>query len=165
MNTTNQVVFCVLLIHAVFSTSLKTDSDPNLYLVKVTQPDALCLDGSPAAYYISKEGDPKKIYIHFEGGGVCFGPDSINQTLDRCFQRSKTDQGSSISYPDTVKFDDGVLSTNEESNFKDWTRVLLKYCDGSGHQGTRKNPVSYKGADLYFRGHNITVGQLNTLER
>lgn len=42
---------------------------------------------------------------------------------------------------------------------------MFKYCDGSGHQGTRKNPVSYKGTNLYFRGHNVTVGQLNSLER
>ncbi len=32
-------------------------------LVKVTDPDALCLDGSPAAYYVSTTGDPKKIYL------------------------------------------------------------------------------------------------------
>ncbi len=34
------------------------------------------------------------------------------------------------------------------------------YCDGSGHQGTRTEPVSYKDAKLYFRGNNVTIGQL-----
>lgn len=42
-----------------------TATDPKLYLTKVTDPDALCLDGSPAAYYISKDGDPNKIYLEF----------------------------------------------------------------------------------------------------
>jgi hypothetical protein len=42
-----------------------TASDPRLYLTKVTDPDALCLDGTPAAYYISKDGDPSKIYLEF----------------------------------------------------------------------------------------------------
>jgi len=154
-----------LFIHSVFSFSLQTATDPNLYLVKVTDPDALCLDGSPAAYYVSKDGDPKKIYLQFEGGGWCTGYDSINQTLDDCLSRTKTGQGSSTSYAPSYQFNDGVLSVNNQNNFKDWTRVLLKYCDGSGHQGTRKNPIPYKGTNLYFRGHNVTVGQLNTLER
>jgi len=75
----------VFFIHSVFSFSLHTAKDPNLYLVKVTDPDALCLDGSKAAYYISKDGDPKKIYLQFEGGGWCTGSDSINQTLEECY--------------------------------------------------------------------------------
>lgn len=56
-----------LLVLSIICVSLATDElnigDPRLYLVKVTEPDAVCLDGSPAAYYISKEGDPKKIYL------------------------------------------------------------------------------------------------------
>ncbi len=73
--------------------------------------------------------------------------------------------GSSTNYPDHIKATDGVLSTNEQNNFKDWTRVLIRYCDGSGHQGTKRTPVNYKGTNLYFRGHNITVAQLNSLEK
>jgi hypothetical protein len=58
---------------------------------------------------------------------------------------------------------DGALSLDPQNNFKDWTRVLLLYCDGAGHQGTKKEPVQYKGTNLYFRGHNITVEQLDSL--
>lgn len=47
--------------------------DPLLYLVRLSEPDALCLDGSPGAYYISKSGDPNKIYMSFMGGGWCHG--------------------------------------------------------------------------------------------
>ena len=64
-----------------------------------------------------------------------------------------------------LTFTEGVLSTNSENNFKDWKRVFLKYCDGTGHQGTRTNPIEYKGTKLYFRGHNITVAQLDSLEK
>lgn len=60
-----KVFLSVLLIHTVCSFSLQRASDPKLYLVKVTDHDALCLDGSPAAYYISKDGDPKKILLDF----------------------------------------------------------------------------------------------------
>ena len=63
MKAKYKVLLTVLFTQAVFSFSLQTVTDPQLPLVKVTDPDALCLDGSPAAYYISKDGDPKKIYL------------------------------------------------------------------------------------------------------
>lgn len=57
------------------------------------------------------------------------------------------------------------MSINEKNSFMNATRVLLKYCDGTGHQGSRRNPVVYKGTSLYFRGHNVTIGQFNSLEK
>lgn len=51
----------------------------------------------------------------------------------------------------------GSISIDDQNNFKDWKRVLLMYCDGSGHQGTKTSPVLYKNSSLYFRGHNVTV--------
>lgn len=79
-----KVLLSVLFIQAVLSFSLQKATDSKLHLVKVTDPDALCLDGSQAAYYISKGGDPKKFFIEFEGGGWCSGANSITQTLDDC---------------------------------------------------------------------------------
>ena len=38
-----------------------------------------------------------------------------------------------------------MLSIDENNYFKDWTRVLLCYCDGAGHQGSKLDPISYKG--------------------
>lgn len=60
----------------------------------------------------------------------------------------------------------GFLSGDEEHNpgFHDWTKVYLKYCDGSGHQGTRSLPLNYKNKDLYFRGQNVTIGQLDAVD-
>ncbi len=40
---------------------------------------ALCLDGSPGAYYIWK-GDPAKVLMFFEGGGWC-GDNDFSSTL------------------------------------------------------------------------------------
>ena len=37
-------------------------------------PEAKCLDGSPAAIYLS-EGDPEHILIYMEGGAMCAGDD------------------------------------------------------------------------------------------
>ncbi len=33
----------------------------------------------------------------------------------------------------------------------------MNYCDGSGHQGTKKDPIEINGQKIYFRGHNITT--------
>ena len=41
----------------------------------------------------------------------------------------------------------------------------MKYCDGTGHQGYKKDPIDYKGVKLYFRGHNVTEGQLNSIDK
>ena len=32
----------------------------------------------------------------------------------------------------------------------------MRYCDGSGFQGSRSEPIIYKDTELYFRGQNIT---------
>ena len=69
--------------------------------------------------------------------------------------RSKTDLGSSTKYSDSIKFTNGILSDDKDNYFNNWTRIFLKYCDGSGHQGSRKDPILYKGAQLFFRGKDI----------
>ena len=43
--------------------------------------------------------------------------------------------------------------------------MFFRYCTGTGHQGTKKSPVSYKGTNLFFRGHNVTVSLLNSVEK
>jgi hypothetical protein len=75
--------------------------------------------------------------------------------------------GSSKDYPNFLDLTNGgILSGDSGINpaYFDWTRVLFKYCDGSGHQGYRTAPVNYKGRDLYFRGHNITTERLRQLD-
>ena len=72
--------------------------------------------------------------------------------------------GSSLGYPEHASYG-GILSSDDDNNsFKNWTKVFLKYCDGSGHQGSRNEPISYKGKKLYFRGSNITLAQFDSIE-
>jgi hypothetical protein len=59
----------------------------------------------------------------------------------------------------------GILSDVAQNHFKDWTIAHLKYCDGTGHQGYKKDPIVYKGANLHFRGHNVTQAQLNSIDQ
>lgn len=126
-----------------------------LHKVLLKDPGALCLDGSPGAYYIARGTVPEKVILYFEGGGWC-GAGDLAATTESCYQRSKTGLGSSKAYPETITFTEGMLSDNAKNNFREATKVFLKYCDGAGHQGFKSAPLAYKDAKLYFRGHNIT---------
>eukprot|EP01052_Picozoa_sp_SAG31_P011481 SAG31_NODE_651_length_13184_cov_4.999541_2_plen_127_part_00 len=55
---------------------------------------AVCLDGSPPAYYhVPGTGDGvNKWYVHHQGGGWC-------ESMDDCLGRSKQPLGSSTKYP------------------------------------------------------------------
>ena len=129
--------------------------------------EALCLDGTPGAYYISEGSgaNKNKFILFFEAGGWCGGTTLAN-TLESCYRRSLDPLGSSLTYPQTLDVTHGgILSGDKTVNpgFYDWTKVYLKYCDGSGHQGTRSEPLSYKEKLLYFRGQNVTIGQFNAV--
>jgi hypothetical protein len=78
--------------------------------VVLTDKSALCLDGTPAVYYYSK-GNSSKMLLYFEGGGWC-GNKDLATTLESCFQRSKSDLGSSKNYSATLSVYDGILSDN-----------------------------------------------------
>jgi hypothetical protein len=43
--------------------------------------------------------------------------------------------------------------------------VHIRYCTGTGHQGYAKDPIKYKDTNLYFRGHNVTIALLDSLDR
>ena len=75
--------------------SLSKDAVFNL--VKLNSTSALCLDGSPGAYYISEDGNQKKIYLEFLGGGMC-GEKDLPSTILSCYIRSKTLLGSTVDY-------------------------------------------------------------------
>ena len=113
---------------------------------------------------ISPMETPSKVLIFIEGGGWC-GDNDLASTTENCYQRSKTTLGSSTTYGNTLSVSYGILSDDPSNYFKNWTRAFLKYCTGSGHQGTRTNPVEYKGSKLYFRGRNVTISQFDALDK
>jgi hypothetical protein len=115
-----------------------TDDKYEYYdLVKLNSTSALCLDGSHASYYISRQGDSSKILLFFAGGSWCANRD-YNKTIESCYIRTKKSLGSSNFQTSSMKNNVGIFSRDERNYFKDWKKVLLSYCDGMGHQGTRK---------------------------
>ena len=65
--------------------------------------------------------------------------------------------GSSTEYPDWISFSTGILSEDGDNYFANYTRILIKYCDGSAYQGSRAVPILYKGAQIFFRGQDNTL--------
>lgn len=51
-------------------------------------------------------------------------------------------------------------SEDKDVNFYNWNRYFFIYCDGTGHQGYLKDPITIKGKDIYFRGLNNTETHL-----
>ena len=119
-------------------------------IIHKVDPEAKCLDGSPAAMYLHI-GNPRKIMFYMEGGASCAG-DSYSESLEHCYQRSKGYLGSSLNWPDTM-IGEGILSRDPTKSFlADWTKIMMIYCDGAYHQGYTKDPFKYKDRQLYFRG-------------
>ena len=69
--------------------SLKAEEQPFKKVIHNTDPNAKCIDGSPPAIYIPSGSEPDKFVIFMYGGGFCSGA-TLLQTLESCYQRSKT---------------------------------------------------------------------------
>ena len=67
--------------------------------------------------------------MHLEGGGWCV-------TLELCAARSRTNLGSSKSWPPTFHLD-GFLSDSVLTNpdFYNWNVAFVNYCDGGSFAG------------------------------
>ena len=154
-----------LLLLFVCLTTLSVSDGPYKKVIHTTDPNAKCLDGSPPILYVHEGSDRTRIVIYFVGGGLCSGL-TLDEAIEDCYKRSKTNLGSSsIDWPDTLDVK-GFLSANDPTNkFANWTKIIIGYCDGSLHQGNRKNPISYKGTNLYFRGAVNTRANIKWIQQ
>mmetsp|Transcript_7627 Transcript_7627/g.21482 ORF Transcript_7627/g.21482 Transcript_7627/m.21482 type:complete len:436 (-) Transcript_7627:123-1430(-) len=131
---------------------------------------AYALDGSPYAYYVSKEHphgeeSPADWIVYLEGGGEC-------GTYRDCVERIKT-QGSSKgldSTMDAAKVSDGMTSPDPQDNpdFYTFGTLFLPYLSGDDWIGTHRvacvpwgkeqnctRPGRARGRrPLFFSGHN-----------
>jgi len=113
------------------------------------QMGAVCLDGSPAAYYFepaTSSTDSDKWILFIEGGGWCYKPED-------CLERSKTSMGSSTLRPQTIA-GMAIYSSDPKVNpdFATWNHVMFAYCDGASFTGSVDDPVEVNGKKIYFRG-------------
>jgi len=124
-------------------------------LREAQHPNARCLDGSMAGYYI-RHGTANKYLVYFEGGAWCY--DSACErptragTLKNCWSRANGRLGSSKRWTRTQDSRlGGMLSADPHTNpvFHDWTLVYLPYCDGASFSGD----AVVEG--IHFRGEAI----------
>ena len=141
---------------------LNSNAYPSLPLIKlddyVNSSSAMCLDGSPAAYYLRTVEGSSGWILYFEGGGWCYN-------IEDCLQRSKSDLGSSRNYASSIEDDfGGLLSRDPSTNiFHDFNLVYMKYCDGNSFSGNLDSPLVVNGTSLYFRGNSVREAVLDHL--
>ena len=136
-------------------------------LVKLTDAarwkGAVCLDGSPAAYYIRPPlvppppPAPNQWLVFNEGGGWCNGDAN-------CFSRSTTDLGSSARYPAGTPV--GAEAADMFDALPAFTVVYAKYCDGSSMTSDRDDVVLYQGnasQPVWYRGRRVRDALLDDL--
>mmetsp|Transcript_140578 Transcript_140578/g.356904 ORF Transcript_140578/g.356904 Transcript_140578/m.356904 type:complete len:490 (+) Transcript_140578:60-1529(+) len=137
---------------------------------------AVCLDGSPGAFYISKAPAEyrtrRQWVIHLAGGSWCYdAPTCYNRSVTVRFGQNL---GSSVTYlPNQTAADlqiGGMLSDNctENPTFCNFNFVFVKYCDGTSYSGNREDPIVYMDSSgmqtkLWFRGRRILNAVLDTL--
>ena len=158
-------------------------------LDSVRYPLALCLDGSPGAFYVSPGADPR-VLIHVQGGGWCTSVASCAQRADPSYvpYAGQSSLGSSTPWaasgcaaaasagggaapqPAPVCVadggDHGALSADPAVNplFYNWTKAFIGYCSGDSLAGAAEAPIAINAtSSFYFRGRYILDGALDTL--
>ena len=131
------------------------DSNGQMHLIRVYEglsSGAVCLDGTPPAYYLRRGRDLgiKRWLIHFNGGAWCFDEAA-------CLERSRGSLGSTKHLPPSPPVIQGINSANEQINpdFYDWNLVWIVYCDGGSFTGDREDPVVVHGENIFFRGKRV----------
>jgi O-palmitoleoyl-L-serine hydrolase len=120
---------------------------------------AVCNDGSPAAFYVQagKGADRNKWIVFFQGGAGC--------ATDAACTARWTDQHNLMTtsgLPRQTVFG-GLLSSQSSENpdFGSFTRVLVHYCSSDAYAGDTERTVA--GRTLQFRGHRIVDAVIEDL--
>ena len=160
-NNTNKMKFVVFhLITMGVSAALPGPAASDGFALHLFSTDtgAVCLDGTPAGYY-ERPGLSDSWMIELEGGGWCISEED-------CLSRSKTDIGSSSSWPPTGcpgmdGGSNGMFSNNcNVSSFCNWTAIHLNYCDGASFAGYKPVPIVVQGYARYYCGFAVHLARL-----
>lgn len=86
--------------------------------------------------------------------------------MQDCYLRSVTYVGT-CQWDPPVAVKNGILSSDPESNwyYHDYNSVFIRYCDGTGHQGSNAEPYDFNGTHVWFRGGNNTIEVLNYISQ
>lgn len=118
---------------------------------------AVCLDGTPAAYYWrSGSGSGKNSWVLFlEGGGWCAGLGTAVGGFDSCLSRSHGGLGSSASYSSTMTLGEGAATWSADPKTSAFS-FLGVCCDDNF---CRCNPDVPSFADPRFWNWNVAYAK------
>jgi hypothetical protein len=171
-----KVIF-TFLVAGNYISSAFGDEIWKLYKMNLSKfPNALCLDGSPAAFWFlqGSGSGANKFKIHHQGGGWCADEnDCYSRSLDPLLGSSNTwesnpncDKGSTAQ-PCSWDGDQGLTDFVESINpvAYNWNKVYLGYCDGASFSGHVPDPVSVNGGKnkIHFKGRYILDAMYDTL--
>ena len=111
------------------------------------QANAKCLDGSNYRFQLIKGfgNGQDKFLLSFEGGGWCGSEAKApSSTIEACRKRALTPLGTHSSLCSfTLSRFQRLFSNKPQYNpeFYNWNKVVIKYCDGFGHQSNTDNYV------------------------
>ena len=123
-------------------------------------PDAVCNDGSPAAYYFSAAtiGARANVWVLFqEGGGWCWDGTSCADR-QRTFPGLMTSNGSSAYH---LAKAGSVLDAPDSVSYAGANSVYLRYCTSDGYIGDRAASAATGG--LAFRGRRVVEATIAAL--
>ena len=164
------------LVCLLFALLLLCDSvDGTLILhriVNATQRGAVCMDGSPGAFYVHRNTSSTHWVIHLQGGGFCRSfaecQDRVNN--DPLFASSKQ-WLCALPHPLlTTPLDAARTATSDgvrNPEFLHWNRVYLRYCTGDVYLGRatvdstgmpQKNPFQ-----VFSAGRNVVIAMIEDL--
>ena len=135
-----------------------------------TRSGAVCMDGTPPAFYINRTANPATAnswVLFFQGGGWCTMLPSTEgagaRSTDNCLVRSRMSRGSSASAPRTRRVG-GLMDSDPAVNptFARFNRVELHYCDGASWTGDAEGEAS-DGTRMHYRGKRILDAVLDEL--
>ncbi|KAH0646735.1 hypothetical protein KY290_034331 [Solanum tuberosum] len=159
MNTM-RTLFALVLVAAMCATVFGVGDDlyVNMTLLQnATAQGAVCLDGSPPAYYLHRGFDSglSNWIVFLDGGGWC-------ESISDCQGRKTTENGSSKYMMNQTNFL-GILHNTTKLNpdFYNWNKVWIGYCDGSSFTGDIDEVDPEK--KLYFRGARIFKAVMDEL--
>ena len=129
--------------------------------VPLTNPAALCLDGSPGAYQVKPGAgaNATKFVLFFQGGGWAMSPADIRFRAGTALGSTRGD------VPNDMWASEDLLTGDAARNphFATWTSVGFRYCDGSSFSSHVDAPLVVESTPLFLRGHDILAAALDQL--
>jgi hypothetical protein len=116
----------------VSSTQFDTIAPDGPVQYKGKEYNAVCMNGSPYAYF-AKRGTTNKLLVYYQGGGACW--EELTCSIPVCDDSVVTD-ASAGGTDNPNAFGSGFADVNNPDNpFRDWNVVFVSYCSCDIHFG------------------------------